>query len=380
MATARSFVVEVGGGSTELLVVEQGQVTFSHTSNLGSLRLRMMMESLKTPVRMEREFLESQINRFVDQAFQQVRFDDAIVTKLIALGGDFRFAAKELVLDRVEDSLATIPISKLEQFVDRMLPLSVDELVHDYHLTFPDAETLGPALLTVLTIARHLGVEKLRVSDVNLRDGLLTELASDDIWSGDFRDHVMNSAVDLGRKYAFDEGHSRHVADLAGKLFDQLQLHHRLDARARVMLTLASLLHEIGNFVSISGYHKHSMYLIQNSELFGLSLLDLQIVALIARYHRRASPRPTHLVYSNLSRGDRVIVSKLASILRVADALDRSYSQRIRDFSCAVEKNRLIVTVSGIDDLSLEQIALKQTSQLFEETYGLSVLLRRSRQ
>lgn len=379
LSAARSFVVEVGGGNTEFLVVENGQVTFSHTCSLGSLRLRKMMESLNTPARKEREFLENQIDRFVSQALQQVRTDDGLTTELIALGGDFRFAALELVPDRVEDSMATIPIETLNEFVDRMLTLSVDELVHDYHLTFPDAETLGPALLTMANIAGRLNADQLRVSDVNLRDGLLTELASDDIWSGDFRDHVISSAIDLGAKYSFDESHAQHVAELSGMLFDALQMQHRLDARARVMLTLASMLHEIGMFVSISAYHKHSMYLIQNSELFGLSQLDLQIVALVARYHRRAAPKPTHTAYASLSREDRVIVSKLASILRVADALDRSYSQRIRDFTCAVQKDRLIITVPGVDDLSLEQIALKQTAQLFEETYGLSVLMRRSR-
>lgn len=379
LGAARSFVVEVGGGNTEFLVVENGQVTFSHTCSLGSLRLRKMMESLKTPIRKEREFLENQIDRFVGQALQQVRTDDGLTTELIALGGDFRFAAKQLASKRDENSLATIPIDTLQDFVNQMLPLSVDELVHDYRLTFPDAETLGPALLTMANIAQRLNADQIRVSNVNLRDGLLTELASDDIWSGDFRDHVISSAIDLGSKYGFDKRHAEHVADLSGMLFDALQKHHRLDARARVMLTLAGILHEIGMFVSISAYHKHSLYLIQNSELFGLSQLDLQIVALVARYHRRAAPKPTHAGYASLSRQDRVVVSKLASILRVADALDRSYSQRIRDFTCAVQKGRLIITVPGVDDLSLEQIALKQTAQLFEETYGLSVLMRRER-
>lgn len=378
LAAARSFVVEVGGGNTEFLVVEHGQVVFSHTCSLGSLRLRKTMESLDTPARKEREFLENQIDRFVSQALQNVDTNDELPTELIALGGDFRFAAQELAPDREEDSLAVIPIETLEGFVDRMLPLSVDELVHDFHLTFPDAETLGPALLTMANIARRLNVPQLRVSNVNLRDGLLTELASNDIWSGDFRDHAISAAIDLGSKYSFDENHARHVADLAGKLFDALQMQHRLDARARVMLLMAALLHEIGMFVSISAYHKHSMYLIQNSELFGLSKRDLQIVAFVARYHRRASPKPTHTGYASMSREDRVVVSKLASILRVADALDRSYSQRIRDINCTVRKDRLIITIPGVDDLSLEQIAMKQTAQLFEETYGLSVLMRRS--
>jgi exopolyphosphatase/guanosine-5'-triphosphate,3'-diphosphate pyrophosphatase len=162
-------------------------------------------------------------------------------------------------------------------------------------------------------------------------------------------------------------------------LFEALQSQHRLDARHRTTLELAAMLHEVGLFVGISSYHKHSQYLILNSELFGLSRRELMIVALVARYHRRASPKPTHSPFSTLDREERVIVSKLASILRVAIALDRSYSQRIREFTCNVEKSRLIVEIPGVDDLSLEQIMLRQTGQMFEETFGMSVLLRRSR-
>ncbi len=378
LSDARSVVVEVGGGSTELLVVEQAQVIFSHSYNLGSLRLRQTLETLNAPIANRRRIMESHIQRFVSQAGQQIRQGNGAPTEVIAMGGDFRFAVSQLVPERVEDSLSKISTAKLSKFVERMFPLSVDELVHDFHLTYPDAETLGPSLLSMLLFLRELQVDHVRVSDVNLRDGLLHEIASQGIWSEDFQSQVINSTIDLGRKYAFDESHARHVAELSGMLFDALQSQHRLGGRYRVILHVAALLHEIGLFVGITSYHKHTMYLIQNSELFGLSRRDLQLVALVARYHRRASPKPTHNYFSNLDREERVIVAKLASILRVADALDRSYSQRIREIDCSIKKHRLIITIPGVDDVSLEQITLKQTVQLFEETYGLSVLLRRS--
>ena len=362
LSDARSVVVEVGGGSTELLVVEQAQVIFSHSYNLGSLRLRQTLETLNAPIANRRRIMESHIQRCVSQAGQQIRQGNGAPTEVIAMGGDFRFAVSQLVPERVEDSLSKISTAKLSKFVERMFPLSVDELVHDFHLTYPDAETLGPSLLSMLLFLRELQVAHVRVSDVNLRDGLLHEIASQGVWSEDFQSQVINSTIDLGRKYAFDESHARHDAG----------------GRYRVILHVAALLHEIGLFVGITSYHKHTMYLIQNSELFGLSRRDLQIVALVARYHRRASPKPTHNYFSNLDREERVIVAKLASILRVADALDRSYSQRIREIDCSIKKHRLIITIPGVDDVSLEQITLKQTVQLFEETYGLSVLLRRS--
>lgn len=376
LVASKAVVVEVGGGSTELLVVQNGQVALSHTYNLGSLRIRRTLESLKTSVAKHRAIMENHIDRFVGRAVQHIGADSDTVGKLIALGGDFRFAASELVPDRIEDSLATIPLDDFRCFVNRMFPMSDDELVHEFHLTYPDAETLGPALLTMLQFAERMGVDQLLVSDVNLRDGLLQEMANEGVWSDDYREQVVNSAIDLGRKYGFNEPHSRHVSYLSGMLFDAMQSQHRLSGRYRTMLQLAALLHEIGLFVGISGYHKHSQYLILNSELFGLSLRDLRLVALVARYHRRASPKSTHTPYSNLSREDRVIVSKLASILRVAVALDRSDSQRIKDLSCQVDQGRFVISVPGVRDFSLEQAALIETVNLFEETYGVSVLLR----
>ena len=132
-------------------------------------------------------------------------------------------------------------------------------------------------------------------------------------------------------------------------------------------------------YVGISSYHKHSMYLIQNSELFGLSRRDLLLVSLVARYHRRASPKSVHDGFTALDREDRVVITKLAAMLRIADALDRSYSQRIKEFDCTIQGERLVIAIADVEDLSLEQVALKQTVLLFEETFGLAVLLRKSR-
>jgi exopolyphosphatase/guanosine-5'-triphosphate,3'-diphosphate pyrophosphatase len=295
------------------------------------------------------------------------------------LGGDFRFVASQLARDRIEESLATLPMTRFSNFVDKLFPMTVDEIVKDFHLTYTDAETLAPALLTVLRVARGLRAKQIRVSDVNLRDGLLQDIANQGVWIENFELQVVNAAIDLGRKYSFDEAHASHVAMLSGELFEALRPLHRLDERYTVILKLAAFLHEIGMYVGISSYHKHTFYLVQNSELFGLSNRNLRMVALVASYHRRASPKSTHSAFSSLSREDRVVVTKLASILRIADALDRSYSQRIKQIDCQIQKGRFVIAIPAAEDLSLEQIALKESVTLFEETFGLPVLLRRSR-
>lgn len=374
LAAAKTLVIEVGGGSTEVLLVQNGQVGYSHTYRLGSLRLREMLEEHRLPKLKVRAIMQSQIGRTVEEIVMHVPPDGPV--ELIALGGDVRFAASQILPEKKLQHLGRISTSSLERFTDKILESSPDEIVHKYRVSFPDAETLGPALLAYSLLARTLHLDHVLVTNVNLRDGLLKDMAVHGAWSEEFSRQVLRSVLDFGRKFCIDEAHATHVAMLAGKLFDQLRADHKLDSRFSMLLQAAALLHEVGLYVSTASYHKHSLYLIQNGELFGLSKRDQLLAALVARYQRRASPKPTHAGYASLDRESRVTVAKLAAILRVAIALDRSYSQRIQELHCLREEDRLVIAIPNVEDLSLEQLALKQNCGLFEEIFGVPVLLR----
>ena len=377
LADARVAVTEVGGGSTELLLVQNADVLFSHSYRLGSLRLRAQLESFHASPSSARAIMESQIKRIVEQILQQLPQEGP--SELIAIGGDIRFAAKQLIPDWQPDHLARLPLAELEQLSDSVLSLNEDKLVHRYHVTFPDAGTLGAALLAYVHLARTFHLDRLIVSNVNLRDGLLQDMARRGGWNEDFSNQVLRSAIELGRKFDFDEPHARHVAKLCQILFQGLRDEHQLDPKYELLLCVAALLHEIGLYIGASGYHKHSMYLIQHSEVFGLSKRDEMLVALTARYHRRASPKSTHYGYTTLERDLRIAVVKMAALLRVADALDASHGQRLHELRFSREGGRLVISVPQVDDLSLEQLTLKQSGTLFEETYGMPVVLRRLR-
>lgn len=377
LASSRAIVIEVGGGSTEMLLVKGGDVVYSHTYRLGSLRLRETLEAFRAPTVKLRHIMETHINRTVEEMVEHVHGEGPI--ELIAMGGDMRVAARHISPSWDFRGLARLSLAALEEFTDKVLGMSEDRLVRKFQLSFPDAETLGPALLAYVLLARELKIRELLVTNVNLRDGMLKEMSTGSAWSKEFSKQIIRSAVDLGRKFGFDEQHAIHVADLSSSLFHQLRDEHQLPPRFEVILYTAALLHEVGLFVSNRSYHKHSLYLIRNSELFGLAKRDLLLAALIARYHRRASPQPTHEGYSTLDRDGRVAVAKLAAILRVAKALDESRSQRIHEATCQQEGGRLVISIPRVEDLSLEQLALKQSGSLFDETFGMPVLLRMDR-
>lgn len=377
LASSKSVVVEVGGGSTEVLVVQSGNVLFSQTYRLGSLRLLETLEKFDAPPTKQRVIMESQILRIVAQIREQVSQDTPL--EMIAIGGDVRFAAANLIDDWDSANLAYLSVERLNEFTRKMLSMSDDEIVQKYGISFQDAETVAPALLSYVLIAREFQQQDIAVSDTNLRDGLLQHLSVRDVWTANFRSQIIRSAISLGRRFDFDEKHARHVATLCRKLFAELQGEHQLEPRMELLLYVAALLYEIGTYVNARSNHKHSMYLIRNSELFGLSRKDVLLIALVARYHRRSSPQPQHEGYSYLDRAGRVVVSKLAAILRLATALDDSRSQRINDIQCRIDSKRLVITAGGVEDVSLEQLALRQNGSLFEETYGMPAQIRPAR-
>ncbi len=368
-----SLIYELGGGSTEVLALREGNVVFAQTFRLGALRLCVSLSRYESAIVSTREFLESQI----EQALKRVKSSLAanLPSNLIALGGEIRRAAGEISKKPLGDRLAKLPVSKLRKFAEELLNMSTDRIVQRFHMDTPGAELFGPALLVHCMMAEEFDVEHLWVANANLRDGLILEMAKQRVWTEKIQDQIFRWALSLGRKYQFDEPHAICVANLAQQLFDQLTELHQLDARFRPILFLAALLHEIGLFVDSSSYHKHTMYLINNSDFFGIGFKDVQLIALVARYHRRATPQPDHEGYALLDRNDRVAVTKLASMLRIARSLDSSHNQLVQKIRCELAGKRVNIFVDSPADLSLEQIELQKDASMFSDTFGRIVRL-----
>jgi len=160
------------------------------------------------------------------------------------------------------------------------------------------------------------------------------------------------------------------------RLFDELKTEQRMTETHRLYLEVAALLHDIGLYVGSRSHHKHSYYLISSSELFGLRGRELELIANIARYHRRAMPQRSHVPYISLDRDERMIVSKLSAILRVANALDKDHLQKSMDLKISREGDQLVLTALNVSDLTMGRLALASRSDFFTEVFGKKVILR----
>lgn len=375
LARGRVVVCEMGGGSTEMLLLAKGNIVSTHSFKLGALRLREMLERFNAPAGRQRTLMESEIRHTIAQIINSISPES--INHMTALGGDVRFAAHQLIPGYNPQQPTRIALPALENFTKKIVSLSVNDCVRIFKMSYPEAETLGPSLLFYCMLARAFSLKSVIASDISMRHGILIEMTGNEPPGDDFSRQVLRSAWEVARKYKCDEGHARHVSELAATLFSSLSAEHQLGPWHALLLSVAAVLHDAGNFVTPRSHHKHSMYLIQNSELFGLSRRDTLLVALVARYHRRATPKPMHQEYAALDREGRLAVAKLAAILRVADALDRSHGHRIFGIECTLEKDRFVIVVPHADDLTLEQAALQSKADMFEEVYGKTVVVEK---
>jgi exopolyphosphatase/guanosine-5'-triphosphate,3'-diphosphate pyrophosphatase len=255
-----------------------------------------------------------------------------------------------------------------------------DELVKRYSISYAQAETLVPALIGYRNLIDRTKAERIHVLSVSIRDGILLDMARREFGAGleSFERQILTSARALAAKYHCNENHIEQVRMIALSLFDQLQSEHGLERSERLFLEVAALVHDVGSFISPRAHHKHSYYIISSSEVFGLSRSDLNLIANIARYHRKSAPTQSHIPYTSLDRESRVIVSKLAAILRVADALDQDYSRKVKKVKIVpeVEDGRYVLEVEAEGDLVIETLALDRKSDLFKAIYGKPVALR----
>ncbi|MFW5839268.1 MAG: HD domain-containing protein [Planctomycetota bacterium] len=370
-----TLVAEVGGGNALLSVLEDGEIIASESYRLGSIRLQEVLNTPDETPQRAAELIRHQIAGIVAGIRKSLPMSK--VRNFVALGGDARFAAIHAGRKLEQGTLYKLPVRKFGDLIEHCAPMPPEQLSRRYNMAFADAETLNPALLVYQALVKATGAEEMIVTQRSMRDGLLREMALAVTGQEDeaLARNIIHSAEAIGDKYRYDQEHANCVADLAVQLFDDLRGEHGLGSRHRLLLRVSALLHEVGNFVSGRAHHKHSYYLVSNAEVFGLRGEEIQIVALVTRYHRRSVPKPSHVEYISLTREKRVVVSKLAAILRVADALDRGHAQHIRDFTVEKDADEMRIFVHGATDLTLERRAMARKADLFEDLFGMQIRL-----
>lgn len=376
--TSNVMVMEVGGGSTEVMLLRKGRVTASHLYRLGSLRLRSQIDSEDILPREQAGLIRAEMTQMLVGLQSSLKLNKN--SQIVLLGAEARFACSHSKAPVDSSSgLFHLDLAKLKKLTSSVSQMSVDDVVEKYGLTYTEAETLAPALLIAQIVAEEFNISAVHVSDVSLRTGVLLESVKGEQWTPEYRKQIINSADVCARTHHVDIRHARNVAAYGLTIIDALHPRYPFSERERVIFQAAALMHETGQQINTASHHKHSFYIIQNSDLFGIGGKDLLQTALVARYHRRAAPKSTHREYMDLDQDARISVSKLAAVLRLANALDRLHTARRLKLSASLEDDALVVRLPRGTQLSLIRQRVQDRSTLFRDIFGMPVILRMKR-
>jgi exopolyphosphatase/guanosine-5'-triphosphate,3'-diphosphate pyrophosphatase len=373
----RALLVDVGGGSTELTLLDHMKTEFTMSLPLGTVRmLEAYLRGAKTIDRGRERLLEEAIDRALGEALPRL----GSVEVLVGTGGNV-----ETLFDLcpAKGTQRAIDVSAARTLFKKMCAMSNGERRDTWQLRPDRADTIVPATAIFLSIAGALKRPTILAPGVGLAAGILEELVDKffHVWdAAGEAEHILEACVRIGRHYHFDEAHARHVCRFATQLFDDLLSVHAFEVRDRLLLRAAAILHDIGDYVHYSGHHKHSYYLIQHADIMGVTPDERAIIANIARYHRKGPPDPTHPNYRELSKEARGKVRGLAAILRIADALDREHKQKIESVRAAVDRGtgRATLFLSGAKDRELEEWTVGAKASLWRDEYDLDVVIAKA--
>ncbi|MDF5719218.1 MAG: Ppx/GppA phosphatase family protein [Rhizonema sp. PD37] len=386
------MIVDIGGGSTELILGNSHEAKVLTSTKVGAVRLQSELISTDPISNAEFQYLQAytrgMLKRSVDEVL--VNLQPGEIPRLVGTSGTI----ETLAIVHAREKLGNVPstlsgyefsLKDLQELVSRLRKLSNSERAEIPGMPEKRSEVILAGAVILQEVMTLLNVESLTVCERALREGVIVDwmlahgLIEDRLrYQGSVR---QRSVIKIAHKYHVNLEYSTRVAEFAVSIFNQTQGKlHDWGTEESELLWAAGILHNSGHYISHSAHHKHSYYLIRNGELLGYTETEIEIIANIARYHRKSPPKKKHENYRNLEKKNhRQIVNQLSAILRLAIALDRRQIGALKQVQCKYnpESEEFKIQISPYhsdDDCALELWSLDYKKGVFEEEFGVKLI------
>jgi exopolyphosphatase/guanosine-5'-triphosphate,3'-diphosphate pyrophosphatase len=377
IGSGRAVTIDIGGGSTEITLGTSARMEMGRSFKLGAIRLAERFMSHDPLPEEEEARLERVIRRETSAYLQQLRrrgFRRVIGTSgtIQAIGALAAGGTRPGELRRV-----TVRAEDINKWRRKLVGMPLEQRLEIPGLD-PRRADLAPAGAVLLdTLLDRLGAEELTLCDYALREGLLLDYIHRNTrhirTAERYPDVRRRSVIELAERCQYLPDHSKQVSRLAVTLFDATRRQHGLGAAEREWLEYGALLHDVGTHISYDAHHKHAYYLIKNGELRGFDPEEVEIIALIARYHRHTLPKRTHAGYADLKKPRRRAVRLLAAMARLAEGLDRSHTQVVRDLKVSTKGQTMRIRLHVAGDAELEMWAAARHSEALADVLGTGI-------
>lgn len=367
--------IDVGAGSVQVSLFDKNNLIVTENMPIGAVRVRDYVSIMGNRTgKLDKIIIDYVDNDIV--TFRNIYLNDKEIKNIVAVG-EVVNAIKKIVPElSIGDRI------KREQFdaiYNRIVSMTPHEISDTYGIPFERATLMLPNVIIYQSFFNHCKAEEIYVPNVDFCDGIMASYIDDGsqriVFGHNFDEDIIASANHISKRYKSNRGHTERTAEFALKIFDSVKKVHCMGKVERLQLHIAALLHECGNFINMHNGAIHSYYIVANTEIIGLSHKERMEIANIIKYNVLYLPSRESIA-AELEDCDYVTIAKLAAILRIANILDKSHTQKIEDISISIKDNQMIISAKTYDDISLEAGLFEGRADFFEKVYGIRPVLR----
>lgn len=365
------FLGYIGTGSLGIAICKDRKITYSQNVRIGSVKLLEILRSFQSDSENAYRIINEYLSSFVKTIKSIPDIDK--VEHFITCGQEIENIIK-MSGERTNTEIQTISVKKITDLFENIKTNTPEQIGRKFNLPEHDLESLLPSMGIYKMFFDIVKTSPIISVPVKLSEAILLEMFSNNNYqeiSQVFAESTVISAKNLGSRFLYDEEHANQVEKLALSLFDLLKPKHRLDKRFRLLLQLAAILHDIGKFIQLKNHSEHSANIIKGTELLGLDQRETEIVASVAKYHSIKFLLSDDVNLQKMEKNDRLVIAKLLAILRIADALDRSHSSKVKDIKVQIKSRKLKIKIISDQRILLEKWSIETKSEFFEDVFGL---------
>lgn len=369
--------VDITSGGLGFTLYHNKTIRYQQNIHIGALRIKESFDRTQRESAHFHQALVEYIYSTIEPVEQELRHYN--IKYLVMSGLATRLLLRMLGREQT-GTLSFIRLTEFEKLYDQVKALNLPQLMQTFDLSESKAEIVLPTIVLYEQILSLTRIEEIIIPHDHFMDGITMLHIGErtkDPWIDVIEEQTVSLARALGEKYKHDPSHAESVEKISLLLFDRLIKIHGLGKRARLLLKVAAILHDIGKFINLRRHYFYSYRLIISSDILGFSEEEKAVMANIAYYHSKGIPSTNDANFAILPKEQRVPVAKLAAIMRLADAIDRSHKQKLSIEDITVKSNELIISVSSATDMSLEEWTFADKADFFEEVFGIKTILKR---
>ncbi|MCI8859259.1 MAG: HD domain-containing protein [Lachnospiraceae bacterium] len=372
-----TVVVDVGGGSMQITLFQKGRAVTTQHIELGIMQIWEKLAKIRNMV----SHYEMQIQELIDkelEIFKRIYLQKKEIEYVIVMGDYIGEMVKGF--SKKEDD-GTIETERFLKLLKKWHKKSPEEINRELNLANEQDPLVLPSVVLYKRLTEEMGARYIWVPGVNITDGIVCDYAERNHmirFSHDFEKDILAASRNLAERYQSYSSHTEAVLSMSTTIFDAMKKVHGMGKRERLLLQVASILHDCGRYMSLVNQSECSYHIIMASEIIGMSHLEREIVATIAK-HDALSMQPYDSVIGKMNRESYMVVSKLTAILKIANAMDRSHKQKFKNIKAVLKGRELIITVEAEESIVLEKGLFSTYADSFEEVFSIMPKIREKR-